>query len=404
MGKNAIGLLACFALQGVALSQAAPASIALVIDSSGSLGTGDLDRARELAIEVLAALPAGSDVAVFTFDDQSRLILARTTKPDEVRKAVDAVRTSGRFTALHDALYDASRYLRDAPARHRAIVLLTDGRDENSTLTLEDGLRVAQELDIPVFTVGVGRVEERVLRRIAKLTSGAYATAAEATGAGIADRLLAAPATPETAVEAPGPPLGPAAPSVSPGASAAPATAEPSRPAASLRRLAWLVAGSGSLLLAALLVAAMRWRSAGRAGSTPVPEPEPAEEGPYSQTVLARMNISEDVLERTMILRERPVLAVTAGPATGRSFELSTVSTTSLGRARANDIVLPDVSVSSQHCRIRPEDGALVLHDLKSTNGTYVNDRRVTRHTLADGDVVKLGETAMLFRTERKLG
>jgi pSer/pThr/pTyr-binding forkhead associated (FHA) protein len=41
-----------------------------------------------------------------------------------------------------------------------------------------------------------------------------------------------------------------------------------------------------------------------------------------------------------------------------------------------------------------------VLHDLRSTNGTFVNDKRVSRHTLADGDSVQIGETVMQFRNE----
>ena len=61
--------------------------------------------------------------------------------------------------------------------------------------------------------------------------------------------------------------------------------------------------------------------------------------------------------------------------------------------------MVDDVSVSSEHCRIRPEDGRFVLHDLKSTNGTFVNERRVTRHVLAEGDVIKIGETSLQFKT-----
>jgi pSer/pThr/pTyr-binding forkhead associated (FHA) protein len=71
-----------------------------------------------------------------------------------------------------------------------------------------------------------------------------------------------------------------------------------------------------------------------------------------------------------------------------------------VGRARANDIVLEDVAVSSQHCRIRLEQGHFVLHDLKSTNGTLVNDQKVSRHTLSEGDVIRIGETSLQFRLE----
>jgi pSer/pThr/pTyr-binding forkhead associated (FHA) protein len=117
---------------------------------------------------------------------------------------------------------------------------------------------------------------------------------------------------------------------------------------------------------------------------------------------MARMDLTEEYLEKTVTLREQPVLTITNGPGAGMVFSLNRQSPTSVGRAKANDIVLEDVSVSSQHCRIRPEDGSFVLHDLKSTNGTFVNERRVTRQALAEGDTVKLGETYMQFRLNQR--
>jgi len=128
--------------------------------------------------------------------------------------------------------------------------------------------------------------------------------------------------------------------------------------------------------------------------------PEPG----LSETVLARMNTTEEYLERTITLQERPVLAVTRGPGVGQVFALSPTSATSIGRSRANDIQVEDVSVSGQHCRVRPEEGGFVLHDLRSTNGTLVNDKKVGRHLLAEGDVIQIGETCMQYRREMKRG
>src|SRR5262249_4252508 len=130
-----------------------------------------------------------------------------------------------------------------------------------------------------------------------------------------------------------------------------------------------------------------------------VQEETPRVESELSPTVLARMNQTEEYLERTITLLERPVLAVTRGPRAGEVFELSASTAVSIGRSRVNDIPLTDVSISAQHCRIRPEDGHFVLHDLRSTNGTLVNQRRVAgRHVLAEGDVITLGETAIEYR------
>ena len=114
------------------------------------------------------------------------------------------------------------------------------------------------------------------------------------------------------------------------------------------------------------------------------------------------MSSTEEYLEKTVVLRERPVLTITRGPGVGQVFELGDQAAMSIGRAKANEVVIDDVSVSSEHCRIRPEDGHFVLHDLKSTNGTFVNERRVTRHVLVEGDVVKIGETSLLFKTDLK--
>ena len=126
-----------------------PVIVAIVLDTSGSLSEADLETARALASGLLRALPAGSEAAVFAFADESKLLLERTSDIAAVEQAILALRPTGQRTALYDALYDASRYLRDVPATRRAVVLLTDGRDEGSALSVEDGLKVAQEVAHP---------------------------------------------------------------------------------------------------------------------------------------------------------------------------------------------------------------------------------------------------------------
>src|SRR4029079_336509 len=72
-------------------------------------------------------------------------------------------------------------------------------------------------------------------------------------------------------------------------------------------------------------------------------------------TIVARVGpTTEEYLEKTVVLRERPVLSVTRGPGMGLVYEVKTSAPTSLGRAKVNDIVLnEEVAVSSEHCRIR---------------------------------------------------
>jgi hypothetical protein len=395
LGRGALAA-ALLVAPGPAFGEGPAVTLALVIDTSGSLTRADLVQARELALGVLAALPAGSETAVFSFDDESRLVLARTQDADALKRAVDGLQSAGSRTALNDALYDASRYLRDAPGRRRAILLVTDGRDEKSAVVLEDGLSVAQATGIPVFCVGIGRVEERVLRRIAKLTEGRYLAGYEAYPNEIARGILEAPEAPT-----PSPPPLRATP---PPSEAPRAIASPPPPARPATPLLWT--GAGLLLLAVLgglLLLATRRRpgtAATRGPLHPGAGVAPDADDGSPPTMFASLDVSKEDLLKTIVLREKPVLVVTAGSHLGNVFPLSQGSTISVGRARANDIVLDDVSVSSQHCRIRPEGGRFALHDLDSTNGTRVNDRRVKKHLLAEGDVIQIGETRLEFRTE----
>src|SRR5258707_10221162 len=156
-------------------------AVALVLDTSASIHADELTKTRALCVGLLQHLPPGSEIALFTFDDQDRLLLPWTTASGDVERALAIVRPTGHFTMLYDALYDASKKLRDMQASRKALVLLTDGKDEGSALDVDDGLRAAEDAHIPVFTIGVGRVQERVLRRMAKLTGGLYAPIATAS-------------------------------------------------------------------------------------------------------------------------------------------------------------------------------------------------------------------------------
>lgn len=65
---------------------------------------------------------------------------------------------------------------------------------------------------------------------------------------------------------------------------------------------------------------------------------------------------------------------------------------TTVGRTRDNDIVLQDPAVSGHHCEFKTDRLGLVVVDLDSSNGTYVNGRRVQAVAVYDGDALKIGQ------------
>jgi hypothetical protein len=85
---------------------------------------------------------------------------------------------------------------------------------------------------------------------------------------------------------------------------------------------------------------------------------------------------------------------------TQRTYEISTPLII-LGRGTDCDLRLVDPGVSRHHAEIRVEDGEVVLVDLGSTNGTFVNGQPVRRVTLTDGTRVTLGRTTLIFRRDR---
>ncbi|MCU0660969.1 MAG: diguanylate cyclase [Myxococcota bacterium] len=68
-----------------------------------------------------------------------------------------------------------------------------------------------------------------------------------------------------------------------------------------------------------------------------------------------------------------------------------------IGRAPHCDIVLTDDSVSRMHCRLIPGSAGVVISDLNSTNGTYVNGASISTHLLRDSDKIKIGRSIFKF-------
>jgi len=71
-----------------------------------------------------------------------------------------------------------------------------------------------------------------------------------------------------------------------------------------------------------------------------------------------------------------------------------------LGRGTEADIRLPDTGVSRKHADVQLAGGTVTVEDLGSTNGTLVNGRRVGSQQLADGDVLRIGHSVLVYRQD----
>jgi pSer/pThr/pTyr-binding forkhead associated (FHA) protein len=92
------------------------------------------------------------------------------------------------------------------------------------------------------------------------------------------------------------------------------------------------------------------------------------------------------------------LLVARKGNDAGKTFPLGVKPAMILGRGVATDVTIWDIRASRAHCRIDCAQGKYSITDLASSNGTYVNDEKITTHHLVRGDLVRIGSTVLEFQ------
>ena len=107
------------------------------------------------------------------------------------------------------------------------------------------------------------------------------------------------------------------------------------------------------------------------------------------------------VLDREALLQARPRAPKASLDVVGEGRRvLLTGEPVTVGRDVENDVVLDDRRVSRRHAEIRLRLGRYTLYDLQSTNGTYVNGRRVAEVVLSNGDRIAIGGCELVLEQQ----
>jgi Ca-activated chloride channel family protein len=155
----------------------APISIVLAVDASGSMKPA-ADAVKTAAKSFVGALRKEDQLALLVFSDQAVMVHDLTTKREWTLEGLDQYKATGG-TALNDALFNALTRLSAIDGR-RAIVVLTDGRDENgpgtapgSRHTMAQVLEQIHDVDATVYAIGLGRhVDHEALESLASRSGG----------------------------------------------------------------------------------------------------------------------------------------------------------------------------------------------------------------------------------------
>ncbi len=94
-----------------------------------------------------------------------------------------------------------------------------------------------------------------------------------------------------------------------------------------------------------------------------------------------------------------PKIVMTLDGVVIKEVELTKERTT-LGRRPFNDIVIENLAVSGEHLCLTLQGGQVVLEDLNSTNGTFINGKSVKKQALQHGDTIEIGKYKIKFDSE----
>ncbi len=155
----------------------APVTTVLALDQSGSMKKS-AEKVVEAASAFVQLLRPEDWLGVITFADKSAVAHGFTQDRQSTLQAIAAYKTEGG-TALYDALCDAVLMLKQYTGR-KAVVVLTDGRDEDnpgtgpgSTRTWEQVVGLLREIDVTVFAVGLGtKIDPERLTTLGAVSSG----------------------------------------------------------------------------------------------------------------------------------------------------------------------------------------------------------------------------------------
>jgi VWFA-related protein len=154
-----------------------PLTVALLIDTSGSVKT-------KLADEVATASEFFRDVlrknrdlaAIIQFDADVNLVQDFTDDPEMLIRALKTLR-AGNTTSLYDAVYLAVSEKLSKETGRKVIVVITDGDDTSSKMSMKDAIETAQKNDVIIYGIGVqgdNRANFGVLKKFAEETGGSF--------------------------------------------------------------------------------------------------------------------------------------------------------------------------------------------------------------------------------------
>lgn len=139
-------------IESFSLDQA-PVSVGIVFDCSGSM-KNKIDKSFAAVRQFLKTSMPGDEFFLVEFSDVPKVLVRFTQDPDEVASNLNSIHPLG-WTAMFDAIYLAANQMRSAKNPRRALLVLSDGGDNDSRYSAGEAMNMLREADVRVFAIGL---------------------------------------------------------------------------------------------------------------------------------------------------------------------------------------------------------------------------------------------------------
>ena len=387
-------------------------AILFVVDTSDPGRQNVVEKNKVHIARLLKATPENMKTGLGSFDKTFRIEAALGESRFLLNKRLQSLQATGKTTELYRSLLEAINHLSQFQAQQKLIVLLSDGQAEDKAYFHSDVVNAARKNHIAINAIGYPRtvtlsVALQTIRRLSEETGGHYIeannrfelpesyflnpyknimqagrfkialkeTAADTTAvrlkltvnnSSLALRIpvLIKPATRPVADSSPDP----AAPAVAPGQTTSPAVQIITRQSKNEPVNLWLWYGIPAafiiIIVLILITLLLLWHRTGNKNRE-------EKYKPYAYLIS-----QEDTTKRYPITR----------------------TIWRIGRGKDNELSINDNSVSRKHAEIhRNADGTFNIRDIDSMNGLYINNEKIGKAMLQEGDILEIGDVFLMF-------
>jgi len=155
-----------------------PLTVALVMDYSGSITDNpeNVNDMQDAVAEFIRQLGISDEAEIIKFDSKIEVVQGYTSDKAQLINALYAFWDNGRQTSLYDAVAKAIQDTTGRDNPRRAVIVITDGEDKPEQLgsSLDDVITSANTADVPIFTIGLGQINDLILQQMAADTGGQF--------------------------------------------------------------------------------------------------------------------------------------------------------------------------------------------------------------------------------------